>query len=100
MVQASQTVTEKATEAPYIVSYHIACAGKTHTIAEKLAKQCAIDLVKCMLDEKSANQISAVPLLNDSRRIKDLALDVRTELISRLKRSLLYKWMSRQMLQD
>lgn len=87
MTQASQTVNEKATEASYLVSYKIAQTGESHTIAETLIKPCTFELVKCMLDEKSAKQISVVPLSNDTvaRRIKDLAENVKTELISRLK---------------
>ncbi|MBN3314151.1 ZBED5 protein, partial [Atractosteus spatula] len=73
------TVTEKATEASYIVSYPIAHAGKVHTIAEKLVRP------------KSAKQISAVPLSNDTVacRIKDLALDVRYQYQQSLKNDLL-----------
>lgn len=54
----SQTVNKKATEAAYIVSYHVAQAGGAHTIAESLTKPCIIDIVKCRLDEKSSKLIS------------------------------------------
>jgi len=87
MHHASQTVHENATEASYIVSYKIAMAGEAHTIAEKLIKPCAIEMVRCMHDEKTAKEVSKIPLSNDTvtRRIKDLSEVVKTELFSRLK---------------
>ncbi|GBP13383.1 Zinc finger BED domain-containing protein 5 [Eumeta japonica] len=65
MMHVTQTINEKATEAPYLVSYRIAKAGEAHTIAENLIKPCVLDITKCMLDEKSAKHLSTVPLLND-----------------------------------
>lgn len=87
MRHASQTVNENATEASYIVSYKIAMAGAAHTIAEKLIKPCAIEMVKCMYDEKAAKEVSKIPLSNDTvaRRIRELSEFVKTELFSRLK---------------
>ena len=86
IVSTFKTSNEKATEASYIVSYRIALAGEAHTIAETLIKPCAVDIAKCILDETSAKEITNVPLSNDTvaRRIKDLAANVRAELISRL----------------
>lgn len=83
----ARTVNEKATEASYIVSYHVARAGEAHVIAETLIKPCLLDVAKCMLDEKSSKLISTVPLSNDTItcRIKDMAVSIRDELISRLK---------------
>lgn len=86
IVSTFKTSNEKATEASYIVSYRIALAGAAHTIAETLIKPCAVDIAKCILDETSAKEITNVPLSNDTvaRRIKDLAANVKAELISRL----------------
>lgn len=61
----------------------------THTVAETLIKSCAVDLVKCVLDENSTKQICLVPLSNDTvyRQIKDLAANMKNEIIRRLKSS-------------
>ncbi|XP_008178235.1 zinc finger BED domain-containing protein 5-like [Acyrthosiphon pisum] len=87
MVQTTKTVNEKATEASYLVSYQITQRGEAYTIAESLIKPCAMEMVKCMLDEKSAKKISKIPLSNDTvaNRINDLAADIQNELIFRLK---------------
>jgi hypothetical protein len=72
MRHASQTVNENATEASYKVAYKIAMAGEAHTIAENLIKPCAVEMVKCMLDEKAAKELLKIPLSNDTvaRRIR------------------------------
>ncbi|XP_025422772.1 zinc finger BED domain-containing protein 5-like [Sipha flava] len=87
MVQTTKTVNEKTTEASYLVSYQIAQRGEAYTIAESLIKPCAMEMVKCMLDEKSAKEISKIQLSNDTvaNRINDLAADIQNELIFRLK---------------
>ncbi|XP_050058667.1 zinc finger BED domain-containing protein 5-like [Aphis gossypii] len=84
MIQTTKTVNEKATEASYLVSYQIAQRGEAYTIAESLIKPCAMEMVKCMLDEKSAKEISKIPILIDNR-INDLAADIQNELVFRLK---------------
>ncbi|XP_023311639.1 zinc finger BED domain-containing protein 5-like [Anoplophora glabripennis] len=62
-------------------------AGEAHTIGENLIKPCAVEMVKCMLDEKAAKELSKIPLSNDtvSRRIKDLSESIKRQLCSRLK---------------
>jgi hypothetical protein len=87
MRHASQTVNENATEASYKVAYKIAMAGEAHTMAENLIKPCAVEMVKCMLDEKAAKELLKIPLSNDTvaRRIKDLSESIRAELSVRLK---------------
>lgn len=52
-VTAFQTRNEKATEAPYKVSYHNALAGKVHAIVEGQIKSCIVDIAECLLDEKN-----------------------------------------------
>ncbi|XP_071053652.1 zinc finger BED domain-containing protein 5-like [Onthophagus taurus] len=64
MVQTTKTINEKATEASYLVSYQIAQRGEACSIAENLIKPC--DMVKCMLDEKLAEEIGKIPLSNDT----------------------------------
>ncbi|KAJ4449581.1 hypothetical protein ANN_00984 [Periplaneta americana] len=54
---------EKALEASYLISHDLALAGKPHIFAETLIKP---QLVKCKLDEKTANFISSVPLSNNT----------------------------------
>ncbi|XP_008181076.1 zinc finger BED domain-containing protein 5-like [Acyrthosiphon pisum] len=62
-------------------------ASEAHTIAETLIKPCVIDIVTCMLDDKSAKHLSIIPLSNNTvaRRIKDLACNVSETLVSRIK---------------
>ncbi|XP_076315919.1 zinc finger BED domain-containing protein 5-like [Tachypleus tridentatus] len=76
----------KATEAYNRVSYLIALAGEAHTIAERLINPCTDDVTECMLDEKSVKEITAVPLSNNTvtHRIKELAANMKNEVISRL----------------
>ncbi|GBM22866.1 Zinc finger BED domain-containing protein 5 [Araneus ventricosus] len=83
----SNTVNEKALMASYLVSYRIAQAGEAHTVAENLIKPCVKDIIECMFDEKAAKVIDTIPLSNDtiSRRIGDLAENVKSTLISRIK---------------
>ena len=83
----SKTVNEKALMASYLVSYRVAQAGEAHTIAENLIKPCIKDIVECMLDGKATELVGTIPLSNNtiSRRIGDLAEDVKTTLLSRIK---------------
>ncbi|XP_050528042.1 zinc finger BED domain-containing protein 5-like [Daktulosphaira vitifoliae] len=81
------TDNENALIASYMVSYRIAQKGEAHTIAETLIKPCVIDIVTCMLDDKSAKHLSIIPLSNNTvaRRIEDLASYVTETLVSRIK---------------
>ena len=83
----SKTINEKALMSSYLVSYRVAQAGEAHTIAENLIKPCAKDIVECMLDGKATKLIDTIPLSNNtiSRRIRDLADDVKATLLSRIK---------------
>lgn len=76
-----------ALEASFRVSYRIARSGQAHTVAENLIGPCAKDITMCMLGEKAAKKIDLVPLSNNtvSRRINDLANNVESELIKRIK---------------
>ncbi|GBN69178.1 Zinc finger BED domain-containing protein 5 [Araneus ventricosus] len=73
--------------ASYLVSYRIAQAGEAHNVAENLIKPCVKDIIECMFDETAAKVIDTIPLSNDtiSRRIGDLAENVKSTLISRIK---------------
>lgn len=57
MLQAPQTANEKATEASYVVSYHTAL-----TVTQQPRNlSCAIEMARCMLDEKSAKWLPIIP---------------------------------------
>jgi hypothetical protein len=43
MVRSSKTDDKNTTVASYRVSYHIALAGKAHTVAETLIKPCVVE---------------------------------------------------------
>lgn len=81
-----KTNNEKALKASYLVSHDLALAGKPHTLAETLIKPLLVKVVKCMVDEKTANLISSVPLSNNTvrNRIQDLSNDVKDTIISRI----------------
>lgn len=66
MAQTTKIVNEIATETSYLVSYQISQCGEVYSIAEHIIKPCAIQMVKCMLDQIFAKEIAIVPLPNDS----------------------------------
>lgn len=47
-----KTCNEKATEAPYRVSYCIALAGEVQTITETLRNLCTMDTAECLVHDK------------------------------------------------
>ncbi|XP_060782686.1 zinc finger BED domain-containing protein 5-like [Neoarius graeffei] len=76
-------------EASYRASLLIARAGKPHTIGELLCLPLAKEMTRIMCGEKAARELNLVPLSNDtvSRRINDMADDVKKTLIERIKNS-------------
>ncbi|GBN63780.1 Zinc finger BED domain-containing protein 5 [Araneus ventricosus] len=83
--------------ASYLVNYRIGQAGEAHTVAENLIKPCVKDIMECMFDEKAAKLLDTIPLSNDtiSRKIRDLAENVKATLISRIKSiKFRFKWMN------
>lgn len=86
------SATKKALETSYIVSLHIAKSGKPHSIGETLILPAAKDIVKTMFGEKLSKDIDLIPLSDDTvtRRINDMAKNVESELISRIKESSFY----------
>lgn len=82
LVTAFQIKNEKATEAPYKVSYHTALLGKVHTTTERLIQPCRFNVAECLLDEKSLKKITVPPPFNDLvTQSKDLAVHKKTALI-------------------
>jgi hypothetical protein len=64
--QADDNINEKECQASINVSYQVARAGKTNTIADILIKQCTMDVVETLIGEKFSNFIKTVPLSNDT----------------------------------
>jgi hypothetical protein len=83
------SATKKALEISYIVSLHIAKSGKPHSIGETLIIPAAKDIVKTMFGEKLSKDIDLILLSDDTvtRRINDMAKNVESEFISRIKES-------------
>ena len=75
--------------ASYKVAYRIAKAMKPHTLAEEVVKPCVIDMADIILGDGAARKLKQVALSNDTiaRRIKDLSIDIRDQLILDLKAS-------------
>ncbi|XP_054276637.1 zinc finger BED domain-containing protein 5-like [Macrosteles quadrilineatus] len=79
----------RAVEASYKVSLRIAQEAKPHTIGESLILPAAKDMVSSILGEKEAKLLDVVSLSNNTvtRRVKDMALDVKRMLIEKIKKS-------------
>ena len=91
-IQSSCTPIAKAQEASYRASLRIAKACKPHTTGEKLCLPLAKEMTEIMCGEKAVKQLHLVPLSNDtvSRRIVEMAEDVKKTLIERIKSSSYY----------
>jgi hypothetical protein len=85
-------VNMKAVEASYKISLRIAKAGKPHTIGESLLLTAAEDMAGSVLGEKVAKQLESILLPNDtvSRRISDMASNVKEQLMENGKASKYY----------
>jgi hypothetical protein len=88
-IMSSSGVNMKAVEASYKVSLRIAKAGKPHTIGESLLLSAAKDSASSVLGEKVAKQLKSIPLSNYtvSRRISNMASNVKEQLIEKVKAS-------------
>ena len=77
-------------EASYEVALQIAKQKKPHTIAESLVKPCAIKMVERVLGKQSSKKLEALSLSDNTiqRRITEMADDISSQLISKLKSSL------------
>ena len=77
-------------EASYEVALQIAKQKKPHTIAEGLVKPCAIKMVERVLGKQSSKKLEALSLSDNTiqRRITEMANDISSQLISKLKSSL------------
>lgn len=79
----------QALEASYLVSLRIAQTGKPHTIGESLILPAAKDIVSSVLGPNAAKKLDIVPLSDCtvSRRIHDLAEEVKAMIIKRIQLS-------------
>ncbi|XP_077100002.1 SCAN domain-containing protein 3-like [Siphateles boraxobius] len=81
------TTSEKAQKASFLVAQRIVKCKKPHTIAEELILPAAVDMCEIMLGTEAANKLKSIPLSDDtvSRRIGDLADDILSQLVGRLR---------------
>lgn len=81
------TVTAKALTASFDVAHLIAKAKKPHTIAETLIRPAAMAICRTMHGDKLASDIEQIPLSDNtiSRRISEMANDVKCQLVERIK---------------
>ena len=84
------TVSEKAQLASYEVAEIIALKSKSHTLAESVILPACKKIVKIMLGDKVEQEISKIPLSNNTirRRILDLSDNIEESVISKFKNSL------------
>ena len=75
--------------ASYKVAYRIGKAMKPHTLAEEIVKPCVVNMVDIILGGGAARKLKQVALSNDTvrRRINDLSIDIRDQLITDIKAS-------------
>lgn len=80
---------EKAVEASYKIALLIVKDKKPHTIGESLIKPCLLTACSTVLSEDSCKKIEKISLSNDTvkRRIDDMALDLKNQLMQKLKSS-------------
>jgi hypothetical protein len=85
-------INNKALEASYLLSLRTAKAGKPHSIGENVLLPATKVVVKTMFSEKFLKDIDLIPLSNNtvSRRINDMADNVKSQLIERVKASPYY----------
>lgn len=72
------TMSEKAQEASYLVAELVAKKMKSHTIAESLIMPACKIIVKTMIGEEAATEISKVPVSDNtiSRRVDDMSHNI------------------------
>jgi hypothetical protein len=86
------SINTKALEASYLLSLRIAKTGKPHSIAENLLLPDIKDVVKSMFSNKLLKDVDLIHLSDDTvgLRINDMARDVESQLIERVKKSPYY----------
>lgn len=89
LITATCSTQVQAPRASYHVAHRIAKVKKPHTIAEELILPAAVDMVREMVDEATANKLKTIPLSNDtiSRRIEDMSENRKEQVTSRVQTS-------------
>ncbi|XP_072378069.1 protein FAM200C-like [Diabrotica undecimpunctata] len=80
---------EKAVEASYKIALLIVKDKKPHTIGQSLIKPCLLTAYSTVLSKDSSKKVEKIYLSNDTtkRRIDDMALDLKNQLLQKLKGS-------------
>ncbi|KAL4136092.1 hypothetical protein QTP88_007659 [Uroleucon formosanum] len=83
---------EKIVEASYHIAFMVAQQKKPHTLGETLIKPSILKAVEIVLGEESKRKIAQLSLLDNTvkRRIDELALDIKNQLIHKLKHSVFF----------
>lgn len=76
-------------ESSFIIAYEIAKAKKAFRLAEQVIQPCVLKVVSALFGESASKKIESVPLSHQtiSRRVSEIATDVKQQLYSRLKQS-------------
>lgn len=75
-------------ESPYKVSYMIFREKKPHIIGETIVKPCALEMAKIVLGEDAAKNCVRRPCPTTLRqKIKEMSLDITTQVVSEIKQS-------------
>lgn len=76
-------------EASYLVAMLIAKCKKNHCIGESLIKPCLLAASEIVLGKDKANQLSKIPLSNDTvkKRIDELSQDIKDQVLDQIKKS-------------
>lgn len=79
-----------AIESSFCVAYEIAKSKKPYLIAESLIQPCLSEVARIMFGEKSVAKVKSIQLSHQTmaRRIEEMAIDVKQQLISHLRKSL------------
>ncbi|KAL4098879.1 hypothetical protein QTP88_023397 [Uroleucon formosanum] len=83
---------EKIVEASYHIAFMVAQQKKPHTLGETLIKPSILKAVEIVLGEESKRKIAQLSLSDNTvkRRIDELALDIKNQLIHKLKHSVFF----------
>ena len=89
---ATTSKNQSARRASFLVANRIAKAKKPFTIGEELILPAAKDICRELLEEAAVKKIAQVPLAATTitRRIDEIAEDIKTQLLERINKSLWY----------
>ena len=75
----------------YKVAYRIVKAIKTHTLVEEVIMPCVVHMADIILGDSAARKLKQVALSNDTiyKRVNDLNINIRDQVISDFKASTL-----------